>query len=225
MTEDVYQMFQAIIEARPTDLPEILVQGYAGFLFRDKNGMTEVAMHWKHRLTMQSKDTMIFSKCRCQTLHPMFVGIHIAAIWQRQQQLQRICLWYVTVYWKIVWRNGSRRFYATIKEDGHLYRLYSWSTSSLYRIDGDNYSGMGMYIPNSFTTPKYLLWNNYFKSSIAWYHASGWAETESIWGNWRRMQPVAFYLIPNNRYSGWKYRISGILPFPPSCLLHSAGLV
>ena len=44
-------------------------------------------------------------------------------------------------------------------------------TSSLYRIDGDNYSGMGMYIPNSFTTPKYLLWNNYFKSSIAWYHA------------------------------------------------------
>lgn len=56
-------------------------------------------------------------------------------------------------------------------------------TSSLYRIDGDNYSGMGMYIPNSFTTPKYLLWNNYFKSSIAWYHASGWAETESIWGN------------------------------------------
>ena len=25
-------------------------------------------------------------------------------------------------------------------------------TSSLYRIDGDNYSGMGMYIPNSFTT-------------------------------------------------------------------------
>ena len=98
-------------------------------------------------------------------------------------------------------------------------------TSSLYRIDGDNYSGMGMYIPNSFTTPKYLLWNNYFKSSIAWYHASGWAETESIWGNWRRMQPVAFYLIPNNRYSGWKYRISGIPPFPPSCLLHPAGLV
>lgn len=49
MTEDVYQMFQAIIEDRPTDLPEIMVQGYAGFLFRDKNGMPEVAMHWEHR--------------------------------------------------------------------------------------------------------------------------------------------------------------------------------
>ena len=56
-------------------------------------------------------------------------------------------------------------------------------TSFLYRIDGNNYCGMGMYIPNSSTTPKYLLWNNYFKSSIAWYHVSGWAETESIWGN------------------------------------------
>ena len=49
MTDDVFQMFQAIIEDRPTDLPEIMVQGYAGFLFRDKNGMPEVAMHWEHR--------------------------------------------------------------------------------------------------------------------------------------------------------------------------------
>ena len=49
MTDDVFQMFQAIIEDRSTDLPEIMVQGYAGFLFRDKNGMPEVAMHWEHR--------------------------------------------------------------------------------------------------------------------------------------------------------------------------------
>lgn len=56
-------------------------------------------------------------------------------------------------------------------------------TSSLYKIDGDNYCGMGMYIPNSSTTSKYLLWNNYFMSSIAWYHVSGWSETETIWGN------------------------------------------
>ena len=38
-----------IIEDRPTDLPEIMVQGYGGFLFRDKNGMSEMAMHWQHR--------------------------------------------------------------------------------------------------------------------------------------------------------------------------------
>lgn len=42
-------MFKAIIEDRPTDLPEIMVAGYCGFLFRDKNGMPEVAMHWEHR--------------------------------------------------------------------------------------------------------------------------------------------------------------------------------
>lgn len=47
--EDIYLMFQVIIEDRPTDLPEIMVAGYCGFLFRDKNGMQEVAMHWEHR--------------------------------------------------------------------------------------------------------------------------------------------------------------------------------
>lgn len=45
MTEDVFRMFQAILEDRPTDLPEIMVDGYVGFLFRDKDGMPEVALH------------------------------------------------------------------------------------------------------------------------------------------------------------------------------------
>lgn len=49
MTEDVYQAFKRILENRPGDLPEIMVCGYAGFLFRDKKGMPEVAMHWEHR--------------------------------------------------------------------------------------------------------------------------------------------------------------------------------
>lgn len=48
MADDVYQMFQAIIEDRPEELPEIMVAGHCGFLFRDKNGMPEVAMHWEH---------------------------------------------------------------------------------------------------------------------------------------------------------------------------------
>lgn len=45
MTEDVFRMFQAILEGRSTDLPEVMVGGYVGFLFRDKNGMSEVALH------------------------------------------------------------------------------------------------------------------------------------------------------------------------------------
>ena len=32
MTEDVFRMFQAILEDRPTDFPEIMVDGYVGFL-------------------------------------------------------------------------------------------------------------------------------------------------------------------------------------------------
>lgn len=49
MTDDVYQMFKTILESRPDNLPEIMIDGYCGFLFRDKNGMPEVAMHWEHR--------------------------------------------------------------------------------------------------------------------------------------------------------------------------------
>lgn len=50
MTEDVYQTFTRILENRPTDLPEIMVAGRCGFLYRDSQGRPEVAMHWQHRL-------------------------------------------------------------------------------------------------------------------------------------------------------------------------------
>ena len=49
MTEDVYQTFKRILQNRPTFLPEIMVCGYIGFLFRDRKGRPEVAMHWQHR--------------------------------------------------------------------------------------------------------------------------------------------------------------------------------
>ena len=55
MTEDVYRTFKRIMENRPTDLPEIIVCGYCGFLFRDKKGMPEVAMHWEHRFNYAVK--------------------------------------------------------------------------------------------------------------------------------------------------------------------------
>ena len=48
MTVEVYQMFKSLVENRPTDLPEVIVKGYAGFLIRDKDGMPEVALHWEH---------------------------------------------------------------------------------------------------------------------------------------------------------------------------------
>ena len=49
ITEDVAQMFQAIIEDRNAPKVEKTIDGYSGFLFYDDNGMSLVAMHWQHR--------------------------------------------------------------------------------------------------------------------------------------------------------------------------------
>ena len=46
ITEDVAQMFQAIIEDRNAPKVEKTIDGYSGFLFYDDNGMPLVAMHW-----------------------------------------------------------------------------------------------------------------------------------------------------------------------------------
>ena len=49
ITEDVAQMFQAIIEDRNAPKVEKSIDRYSGFLFYDDNGMPLVAMHWQHR--------------------------------------------------------------------------------------------------------------------------------------------------------------------------------
>ncbi|NDO52285.1 site-specific integrase [Lachnospiraceae bacterium MD335] len=55
MTEDVAQCFRAIIEDREEPEYERVIEGYAGFLFTDKNGYPEVAMHWEHRFNHMVK--------------------------------------------------------------------------------------------------------------------------------------------------------------------------
>lgn len=47
ITEDVAEMFQAIIEDRNATKVEKSIDGYSGFLFYDDNGMPLVAMHCK----------------------------------------------------------------------------------------------------------------------------------------------------------------------------------
>ena len=49
MTEDVYRCFAAILEDREKPVVEKMIDGRMGFLFVDKNGYPEVAMHWEHR--------------------------------------------------------------------------------------------------------------------------------------------------------------------------------
>lgn len=49
ITEDVAQMFQAIIEDREPPKLEKVIDGHTGFLFYDDDGNPLVAMHWQHR--------------------------------------------------------------------------------------------------------------------------------------------------------------------------------
>ena len=85
MTEDVYQAFKRILENRPTNLPEIMVAGHCGFLFRDSKGMPEVAMHWSIGLITRSRDTTIFSESNCLISPLTFADIPTVQIWQRQE--------------------------------------------------------------------------------------------------------------------------------------------
>ena len=49
MTDGVYYCFQSILEDREAPKFEKMIGGYTGFLYLDKEGMPEVAMHWQHR--------------------------------------------------------------------------------------------------------------------------------------------------------------------------------
>ena len=49
MTDDVCRCFAAILEDRQAPAVEPIIGGHTGFLFYDKQGMPEVAMHWEHR--------------------------------------------------------------------------------------------------------------------------------------------------------------------------------
>lgn len=49
ITDEVADMFRAIIEDRVPPKVEKVIDGYSGFLFYDENDMPLVAMHWQHR--------------------------------------------------------------------------------------------------------------------------------------------------------------------------------
>ena len=55
ITEDVARCFRAIIEDREPPQREKFIDGYAGFLFYDKDGNPLVAMHWEHRVNNMVK--------------------------------------------------------------------------------------------------------------------------------------------------------------------------
>ncbi len=55
ITQDVADCFRAILEDRKKPKYEKMIKGHTGFLFLDKNGNPEVAMHWQHRLNHMVK--------------------------------------------------------------------------------------------------------------------------------------------------------------------------
>ena len=70
MTDDVADMFRAILQDRDMSRFEEGVDGYKGFLFYDKKGLPEVAMHWEHRMkSMKNKYNQLF-KLQIPALSP-----------------------------------------------------------------------------------------------------------------------------------------------------------
>ena len=85
ITEDVAEMFQAIIEDRNASKVEKDIDGYSGFLFYDDNGMHLWQCIGSIDSITWSADTMIFTGCRCQTSRFMYADTPIAAIWQNRE--------------------------------------------------------------------------------------------------------------------------------------------
>lgn len=48
MSQQVVECFRRVIANRKPPKQEPIIDGYTGFLFRDKNGMPMVALHWEH---------------------------------------------------------------------------------------------------------------------------------------------------------------------------------
>ena len=55
MSDEVYECFQVILDARKKPKAEKMVDGYTGFLFLDKDGMPLVAQHWESRFSRMVK--------------------------------------------------------------------------------------------------------------------------------------------------------------------------
>ena len=72
------------MEDREPPEHERIIDGYGGFLFTDKKGYPEVAMHWEHRFKHMLNRYNEIYRVQMPQITPHVCGIPIAAIWQRQ---------------------------------------------------------------------------------------------------------------------------------------------
>ena len=85
ITEDVAQMFQAIIEDRNAPKVEKTIDGYSGFLFTMIMECHLLQCTGSTDSIIWLADTMTFTGCRCQTLRLMYADTPIARIWQNRE--------------------------------------------------------------------------------------------------------------------------------------------
>ena len=85
ITEDVAQMFQAIIEDREPPKMEKVIDGYTGFLFYDDDGNPLVAMHWQHRFNRMVGRYNDIYRVQMPNILLMCAVIPIAQIWQNRE--------------------------------------------------------------------------------------------------------------------------------------------
>ena len=85
ITEDVVNMFKAILEDRVPPKVEKVIDGYTGFLFYDDKDMPLVAMHWQNRFRhMVARYNDIYRFSFRIFLH-MYADIHIARFKQKPE--------------------------------------------------------------------------------------------------------------------------------------------
>ena len=129
ITEDVAQMFQAIIGDREPPKVERVINGYSGFLFYDENNMPLVTMHWQLRFNHMVGRYNDFIACRCRILLLMYADTPIVPIWKNREWIQRrySTSWGIRLF-------QSRWMYTDISDSMMLRKNWNgWKSSEKHR--------------------------------------------------------------------------------------------
>jgi integrase len=85
MTDEVYECLKRIIDNRNNPKVEPMIDGYAGFLYLDKNDMPMFALHWKNIFNIFVKSIIKSIEFKCQKSPLISADIHFALIWRKAE--------------------------------------------------------------------------------------------------------------------------------------------
>ena len=104
MSEEVVACFRRIIANRKTPKVEPMVEGYAGFLFLDKNDMPMVALHWEKYLEHIIQKYNKIYRIQMPKVTPHVCRHTFALIWQIRYESENLAVYH-----------GSRRHQCNIE--------------------------------------------------------------------------------------------------------------